>query len=203
MSTMNRLKLDGFPLCLTDIPEHLHERMVDVLRAKDVGEFVGRAPSQAALWLIDDNIRLLRHLGIYEEALVYAFTRTRTTNHYYRLSWQYSLFKLADRQRLREAGDPLPAPGPYTLYRGVAGRGAARRVRGLSWTGSLECATWFAERAADFGWADPAVFQAVVSDSEVLSYTNDRNEDEYIALLSPQTRVKRYKRLLPDEPETC
>ena len=88
-------------------------------------------------------------------------------------------------------------------YRGVAGRGAARRIRGLSWTGSLECATWFAKRAADLGWADPAVFQAVVSDSEVLSYTNDRREDEYIVRLSPQTRVKRYKRLLPDEPETC
>jgi len=200
---MNTLKLDGFPLCLTDIPEHLHDEVLTALVAKDAYGFLCHAPSQAALWLIDENLDLLRHLGIYEEALVYAFTATRTTNRSYPFAWQRSLFKMADRQKLRDAGDPLPAPGPYTLYRGVGGRGAARCIRGLSWTGSLERATWFAERAATWRLPDPAVFQTLVPESEVLSYTNDRTEDEYIVLLSPQTRVKRYKRLLPDEPETC
>jgi hypothetical protein len=54
----------------------------------------------------------------------------------------------------------------------------ARRVRGLSWTGSLECATWFASRAARWDLPDPAVFQALVPERDVLSYVNTQHEDK-------------------------
>src|SRR5215471_6491506 len=39
-----------------------------------------------------------------------------------------SLFEAADRSKLREARDPLPNTGPFTSFRGVGGRGSARRV---------------------------------------------------------------------------
>ena len=41
-----------------------------------------------------------------------------------------SLLSRVDRERFRGAGDPLPAPGPLTVYRGVGGRGPACRISG-------------------------------------------------------------------------
>jgi hypothetical protein len=42
------------------------------------------------------------------------------------------------------------------------------------------------------------VFQAVVLEQEILSYTHSvMKEDEYIVMLSPQTRIQKYKGRLP------
>ncbi len=89
---------------------------------------------------------------------------------------------MADRERLRAAEGPLPGPGPFTVYRGVAGRGRQRNVRGFSWTGTLDLARWFAGRAAYVfsRLADPTVFVLTVPVDAVLFYTNDRQEDEYV-----------------------
>jgi hypothetical protein len=83
----------------------------------------------------------------------------------------------------------LPGPGPFTLYRGVAGYTNARRIRGTSWTGTLERATWFAHR---FLLPNPAVYKAEVEAAYVLAYVGShRNEDEYIVLLPPSVKVER------------
>jgi hypothetical protein len=96
---------------------------------------------------------------------------------------------MADRAKLLAAGEPLPGAAPFTLYRGVAGNTSARRVRGIgiSWTGNLETAVWFANR---FKLAKPAVHKAEVEAAQVLAYLGgDGSEDEYIALLPRSTRV--------------
>jgi hypothetical protein len=83
---------------------------------------------------------------------------------------------------LRSAGDPVP-DGMLKLYRGVAGRGRARHVRGSSWTGTLDMARWFAGRAAAGGAADPAVYQIDVASKDVLVHLGKetgRSEDEYL-----------------------
>jgi hypothetical protein len=88
------------------------------------------------------------------------------------------MFRVADRARLRAAGDPLPEP-PFTLYRGVAGRGPARRVRGFSWTASRERGPWFADRFTSL-LHDPAVYTITVGEESILAYVNERQEEEFI-----------------------
>ena len=161
----------------------LQDEALARLNARDVLGFLCTTSSHRTLALVFDNILMLRELGIYEKALLQAFTQTNTNN---RKISGYALdfmFATADRKRLRDAGEPLPPSAPYTIYRGVAGVGAARRVRGLSWTASVERAWWFALRYSQL--ANPAVYQTVVEDEHVLAYTNDREEQEFLVKLEP------------------
>ena len=120
---------------------------------------------------------------MYEQAVLIALTTTRTNNRRFPLRELRQLILEADRERLLAAGDPLPGAGPFMLYRGVAGRGPARRVRGVSWTASKEQARWFAERGASWGLDDPAVFWVQAGADDVMAYTNHRQEEEFIVLL--------------------
>lgn len=140
------------------------------------------------MWLVHDNVDALMERGIYERCLAQAFIGAGVNNRHVQLSVLQGLFEHADRARLRAAGQPLPSPGPFTLYRGVSGRGAARRVRGMSWTSSLPIACWFAQR---FGGESPAVVSLVASADEVLFYTSDRNEDEFV--IFPPAKVSRVR----------
>ena len=97
------------------------------------------------------------------------------------------LFNYADRTRLLAAGDPLPRPGPFLLYRGVAGTGKARRIRGYSWTSSLNIACWFATR---LDLPSPAVHTASVLAEDVLAYYQGRDEQEFICKPKQFARVK-------------
>ena len=97
------------------------------------------------------------------------------------------LLQQADRDRLRAAGDALPGPGPFRLYLGVAGVGSARRLRGYSWTDSLDVACWFADR---YDLESPAVRTAEVPRDEVLAYHAGRNEREFIWRPQRTTRLE-------------
>jgi hypothetical protein len=69
---------------------------------------------------ISVNRTVLKARGVYERALLDSFVRT---NHaHWALSELRELFESADRKGLLTAGDPLPGPGPFTVYRGVSGR---------------------------------------------------------------------------------
>jgi hypothetical protein len=100
------------------------------------------------------------------------------------------MFTRADRTKLRAAGDPLPGAGPFTVYRGVAGRGPARRVRGLSWTDDVEKAAWFAQRLP--GLSDPAIYRVIVEGNEVFACNFGRGEREFIVY--PKRRPQRLDR---------
>src|SRR6266511_1909234 len=124
---------------LSLIAPALRGMAAEAIAAGDVTGFLCRADNMRGLDLVTDNLRVLKSRGIYEEALLHAFSMPRTNNASFPLDYLRALFlHLADRDRLRAAGDPLPGPGPFTLYRGVSGRGAARRIRGLSWTADLD-----------------------------------------------------------------
>jgi len=63
----------------------------------------------------------------------------------------------------------------------MAGWGASRRVRGLSWTDDLERARWFADRyASQLG--EPAVYRTITSAEDVLAFLNVRKEREFVIL---------------------
>ncbi len=98
------------------------------------------------------------------------------------------------RDRISQAaGDPLPRRGPYTIYRGVSGRGSARYVKGISWTANLDRERWFASLFDYLG--DPAVFRVTVDETDILGYYNGRNEEEFLVMLPPRARPKRLKML--------
>jgi hypothetical protein len=156
----------------------------------DADGFLCSAPNTYAMQMVEGNVLPLLRRGIYEEALVHAITATRTNNRRWPLSVFRDLFRWADRARLLAAGDPLPGTGPFTLYRGVAGRSERdRRVRGISWTGTLAKAAWFADRG--WGLTNPEVYRCVIEAKHVLAYVNDREEDEYIVLLPRSAMVER------------
>ena len=174
---------------LNPIPPRFRTDAVAALDAGSVSGFLAKVDNECALSLVARNIAALRARGLYEHALFEAWASTRTNHRNWSLGALRNLFSIADRNRLRAAGDPLPGGGPFTIYRGVAGRGPARRVRGLSWTGSLERARWFAGRFAHL--TDPAVFRLRVSDCDILAYCRDRNEEEFIVLLPSSARPLR------------
>jgi hypothetical protein len=173
---------------LREVHPALHQRAREAFLNGDAGSFVsiGRS-NQHGLGLVADNIRALKERGIYEACLFKAFTFCRVNHQQWSEAWLDYLFANADPIKLRAAGAPLPGPGPFCLYRGIAGTGRARRLRGYSWTGSLDIACWFATR---LHLRQPAVLTASVGPEAVLAYQDDRGEQEFIYKPENSTRVK-------------
>jgi len=176
-------------LWLDPIPEVFRADAREAINAGDA-EFLSYASNMDSFHLVFYNQDHLIARGIFEAALLYAVTMPRVNNHHVPPWALACLFRRADRNRLRAAGDPLPGPGPFTLYRGVAGRGAARRVRGYSWTASFEKAKWFAQRLASI-LADPTVFRVEAPESWVLAYDNGGNEQEFLLDLPHKAKAVR------------
>lgn len=183
---MNAIRLD-----LSSVPPDLHKLAFSYKAAGDLLGLLRLQPSGARLAFVCDNMRPLKDRGIYEVALLEAYTAPRIGHFGWALGTIEWLFMFADRDKLRAAGDPLPPTEPgdrFTLYRGVAGKGRYRHVTGMSWTPSVEVARWFAVRGAGYG-ADPAVYQTTIAAADVLVCTNGRQEQDFIF------RAKRVKRL--------
>ena len=178
-------------LWLAPIPAAFRPDAVAALDAGNVVGFLVAASNEDSLHLVWRNVAPLRARGLYEAALLEAYAATRTNNRQWPVRVLSELFACADRTRLRVCGDPLPGAGPFTLYRGVAGRGRARRVRGLSWTDDLVQARWYADRSGLLSLADPAVLQTTVEEAAVLAYVNARKEREFLVLLPPVARIVR------------
>ena len=173
---------------LEPIHPALRDSAVRAAESGDVAGFLGGASNADGLMLAFRNLAPLRKRGMYEPALIDALTSTSTNNYSFGIASLRWMIQLADRKRLREAGDPLPSSGPFTVYRGVAGVGRARHVRGLSWTASLDIATWFAARFPHV--PNPAVYRVTVDEHDILTYS-DQQEQEFIVLLPKKKRPKR------------
>jgi hypothetical protein len=141
------------------------------------------------LAFVVDNIPVLKEHGLYEKTLLEAYLITRTNFANWSLDILRDLFRAADRGRLLSRCDPLPGNGPFTVYRGVSGKGAVRRVRGISWTASLDKAKWFAERFADLG--NPAVYMATVEAEHVYAYHNGSEEQEFLCDIPKSLKLKK------------
>ena len=68
-------------------------------------------------------------------------------------------------------------PENITLYRGAH----KDYVKGLSWTGSLARADWFANR---LGQENMAVYKITIPRELIMAKFNNRNEDEYVVEVS-------------------
>jgi len=169
-------------LYLDPIPTELRGLAVDAVLEHDPVGFLCRADNTRSLELVYHNSDVLLEHGIYEVALIHALSISRTNNAHFPLLLLKELIAIGDRAKLLAAGDPLPHGGPFTLFRGVAGTGKLRRVRGIHWTSGRGRAEWFANRFAGH-LVDPAVYMAVVPARDIVAHINDRGEDEYIALI--------------------
>lgn len=149
--------------------------------------------NHTALNLVEDNWTLLKSRDMLPAALIAALIGCKVNNSL----WPVPLLEgLLDRcvedsglDALRSCGnDPgyIAPDAKVTVYRGVSGVGKFRRIRGMSWTDSLDVACWFAVRdVSDWSSArdvndDPAVYTAKVPMSSVYCYTDERGEQEYI-----------------------
>jgi hypothetical protein len=175
-------------LWLDPIPSMLRAQACEALEAGDVLGFLCSAGNHDGLGLVYWNAQALRERHLYEVALLHAFTATRNNHARWPLRELRWLFHMADRNRLRAAGAPLPGPGPFTLYRGIAGRAPHRKPRGFSWTASPDQARWFAQ------WFDlgaPAVLRVTAPADWVLAVVTDRDEQEFLLWLPDHIRPRR------------
>jgi hypothetical protein len=157
----------------------------------DVDELLMLLDNTRELSFVWDNIFWLKALGQYERTLLSAYVDTRLNNSHIQLSLLKFMFKLVDRDALLAAGDPLPGSEPFTVFRGVAGRGARRRKRGISWTADKDKAIWFAKRFADTGLEKPAVFRAVIPAAKVFAYYDGRDEKEFLCDIDEDEKLKK------------
>jgi hypothetical protein len=175
-------------LNLRHVRVDFRDRARQAIQSRDGDGFVFSAVNRgSALALVEDNIQVLKKLDIYERCLLQAYVGCRSNNLNYCESVLKELFHFADASKLRNAGGPFPGPGPFRIYRGVAGTGRARRIKGFSWTGSLDIACWFATR---FALQNPSVFTTEIPEEEVLAHVNERGEEEFLVHVSEVTRFK-------------
>lgn len=104
--------------------------------------------------------------------------------------WQLLNAVGQDTLMIREifaAGEfPHSLRGNQTVYRGAINVEPETAVEGLSWTTSHEIACWFACRHSG---AAPVVLTAAVSSSEIIYWSNERNECEVILRSAPPLRL--------------
>ena len=168
-------------------PDPVLKMIEEAAERDDPEEILGLLDNQWELAFVADNIEWLQALGKYETCLVEAYTGTRTNNTHWPVPVLKLLFGYADRGRLLAAGEPLPPGDTFTLYRGVAGDGSMRRPSGPSWTSNLDVAKWFALRVPHL--ADPAIYSANVRRDDVLFYSNERGEDDFVLFVNRPKRM--------------
>jgi len=126
--------------------------------------------------LVFSNREILARAGLYESHLLHALVFSCSTPKYDQRVIE-EMIDYADRERLLNAGDPLPPMETYTLYRGCSGTPEQRRVRGFFWTSRETTARRFA-----WFWhlPNPVVYQIQVKADAILVYDNLWNQDEYL-----------------------
>jgi len=160
------------------IPVTLRDNAARALAERNVIGFLITAGNERSVELVYYNREPLAVLSILEDAVREALAATRTNNCQWPSSWLLELLDSCDREKLRGAGDPLPTGEVLRVYRGIAGDGALRRPRGISWTLDRERAAWFATRIPSL--PQPAVLEAKIAREHVYYYTDGRKESEVV-----------------------
>lgn len=177
-------------LDLSLVDESWHHKVEKSLEEGDSGGIFISMSNKHWLHFVFFNIAPLKEAEIYEEMLLCAYTGCSSNWSAFSLNVIKMMFNIADKERLLQAGDPTPDDGPFTVYRGVAGNGSAKRKRGISWTANFDQAVWFAERFAML-IEKPMVYETIVNREHILAYVNDRNEQEFLCLIPDDLELKK------------
>lgn len=158
-------------------------------KERDVTAIFSYMRNSACINYVYDNLARFNEIGKYEEALLEAYQETWFNYSHYNKYFLRFLFRIADPDKLRLAGDPIPKCDSVILYRGISGRGSARRVSGISWTKSLNVAAWFAYHHFDWEYFEnPTVYKIKVDPKYIIAALDGRDEKE--CLLLPPLPVK-------------
>jgi hypothetical protein len=171
------------------------ERTMEAWEKGDIEEVLMWLGDERRMGFVADNWYVLQEKGFYEKALLKAHAGIRINYAHWGIDVLRFLFRVADIEKLRRAGDPIPDKSTFTLYRGVSGKTRKRRVNSFSWTESPNIAAWFATRFKGCGIGDPAVFTITVPNESIMAHILDRNEAEYLVKLPLPTKPKRLKEL--------
>jgi hypothetical protein len=153
----------------------------------------GFASSGQVMDVVLDGWPVLQDGGLLEEAFLAAWSYQKWGFPNWTKGFCDCVFHFLQREKLLAAGDPVPPGDSFLVYRGVAGLGAKRRVRGHSWTRNIDVARNFADiRGFRFKLPNPAVYSAVIRRQHVLAYINEsgRNEHEFLVLPRYLSKLK-------------
>jgi hypothetical protein len=101
--------------------------------------------------------------------------------------WHYRRDVVAMFKDVGYCGDAPRPDKPTTLYRGTA---HSRWSRGVSWTGDINVARFFAD-GGRFGPQGGFVYTVVAPPDVILGRFNDREEDEYVLDIDLLPRIRR------------
>ncbi len=151
--------------------------------------------NEKLLYLGLSNERVFKQFSLYERTIVMAHPHIN----YGSIAPEvyYVVLDDADKEKLRSAGDPIPAGEHFTLYRGVC-KPHKWAVRGFSWTSDPGIASWFAQWHAEHRrGVDPVVFSLCVPRDRILFYTNNREEKEFVLLPHKKDKPRKLPQLPP------
>ena len=135
-----------------------------------------------------DNWELLKNKDMYEKAFASALTMPRKYDHHLSLETLHFLLTMANKATLEAEGDPIPEEESFTLFRGVTGKGAERRLVGILWTSDSDRAKWFTKSSTDL--ENPAVFKAVIPRDSIYFYKNRNKEHEFVCIISQGIKIE-------------
>ena len=183
---MMRYRLD-----LSLIPSQLRKRARERLRSEDDPFFYNFADSQLSMLIFLLNKEYFQERGLYEKALLRAWTNQKTTHIiwggldiYWGQHMRQDYLPQCDRAKLLAAGDPLPNENPFTVYRGVSKGG---EPRGVSWTLDPEI-------ARNFAGTSGAVYKTTILKNDAYAYTGEVSgrigEKEILLVLPPDHPIE-------------
>ena len=130
--------------------------------------------SNNSLALFSKNVRWFSWNGLYEKALLVAWTNQKCVPHGFHGRMKEALLS-ANRTKLMEHSDPLPEGDEFAVYRGVR-KGVPR---GISWTLDPDVA----RRFADLFGLGGTVYKTVVKRSDIFAYVDSSGRGEKEVLL--------------------
>ena len=161
---------------------------------KGVYDWIDHIPPHNALPFALMNPAHLLAAGLYEKLLYFGYISVEP--YILNLPPNELLLPALDygsRETLLKAGDPLPGPGPFVLYRGIPDPLFEKEMLARpSWTASPEVAAWFAVFETKYVRVKcPVVYRRVVDASDVYFYCNERNEQEFVIKVRPEVQAER------------
>lgn len=142
----------------------MHKQAKTAARRGDPDGIFACGDSNNSLALLSQNLKWFAWNGLYEKALLSAWTNQKCVPPGVHENMKEALLS-ADRKKLLKHSDPLPEGDEFKVYRGVQ-KGVAR---GISWTLDPDVARRF---ASWFGLGG-TVYMTVVKRSAVYAYLSD------------------------------
>src|SRR6266478_3225028 len=170
---------------LSNVLPSLRATARERLKTGDVFGFFSTTDSMLSMRLLCDNYYYLKSVGLWEKALLYAWSNQKYTggpiHNDQDDSWAVlmpAILAASNRAKLLEFSDDLPDGDEFTIYRGAR----AEYARGVSWTLALNIAANFPTL-----WSEASnIYATKIKRSDIYAYIDSgdsRNEKEVVVVL--------------------